>query len=114
MTIEPRPKRVYVVWEDCYEMDTDLWVEKPSEPFKWEPYLVEQIGFLLYDGPEGIVLTDSWTDREHIGTRVQIPRGMIRKLEFITTRKATRKEYRARTIKATGPGTEAVGDSETS
>lgn len=93
------PKKVTVVWEDCLELDIDdLWVEKVQD-FKWEPYLVETIGFLLYDGPEGVVVTDTWTAKDHTGTRTQIPRGMIRSVVEHPT--PTRKTRRA---KATVPG----------
>ena len=55
------------------------WVDRTAEPYKWNAYLCETVGFLLYDGPEGIVVTDSVAP-EHMGPPTQIPRGVIRTL----------------------------------
>lgn len=87
-----KPKRVHIVWEDCYVLDSATWVEKEDGPHIWKPYLVEQVGFLLYDGPEGIVVTDSWTDNDHVGVRTQIPRGMIRSIAVDSGRNVRQKK----------------------
>lgn len=101
-----KPKRVVVEWEDCYVLDNGPWAEKETD-FKWVPYVVESTGFLLYEGPEGVVITDSWTDKDHTGTRQQIPRGMIRKLRVESQRK--RKTNAGSEVRAR-PEAKAVGD----
>ena len=50
-------KLVYVVWEDATELDVSAWAEHEEE-FVYVPVLCKQVGFLLYDGPEGIVITN--------------------------------------------------------
>lgn len=77
-----KPPKAVIVWEDCYVLDSETWVKKHEGAFEWKPYLVETMGFVLYDGAEGVVVTDSWTDAEHTGTRTQIPRGMIRSITY--------------------------------
>ena len=72
-------KPVVVVWEDACDLDDAPWNEH-DDNFIYEPVLVEQVGYILYDGPEGIVLTNAYYD-EIVGTRSQIPRGMIREVK---------------------------------
>jgi hypothetical protein len=45
--------------------------------------MVSQIGYVLYDGPEGLVLTSSYIADGTVGCRTQIPRGMIRNITII-------------------------------
>jgi hypothetical protein len=45
--------------------------------------LFTTVGFVCYDGPEGLILTDTWGDGQ-IGPRDQIPRGMIREIQVLT------------------------------
>lgn len=87
------PKKAVVTWEDCKALDTELWAEKVKDgAFVWVPYIVETVGFLLYDGPEGVVVTDSWTDADHTGQRTQIPRGMIRSMVIEPERRRRKKD----------------------
>lgn len=74
---------VLVVWEDAVNHDIGkTWVE--IEHFQWNPMIVETSGFLVYDGPEGMMITDSIL-QDFTGQKQQIPRGMIRS---VTTLKA--------------------------
>lgn len=76
-------KMAFVLWEDAADLDSTPWTEH-EEGFIYEPVLVEQIGYVLYDGPEGIVLTSSvFIDKTTVGCRTQIPRGMIRNITII-------------------------------
>ena len=73
----------FVLWEDAADLDSTPWTEH-EEDFVYEPVMVEQIGYVLYDGPEGVVLTSSvFIDKTTVGTRTQIPRGMIRNITVI-------------------------------
>lgn len=71
---------VLVVWEDARTLDAP-WMEKGT--WEYKPYLVSQIGYLLLDAPEGIILTQADAP-EHVGAPDQIPRGMIRSITFLT------------------------------
>lgn len=62
-------------------VDSGAWVDKKIG-FQWKPFLVETVGFVLYDGPEGIVVTDSWSSGDLMGPRTQIPRGMLRRVSY--------------------------------
>lgn len=78
-----QPPLVRVLWEDACCLDPDQrWVEHGEH--KYRPLLVETVGFLLYSGKEGVILTSAWS-AECIGPRDQIPRAMVRK---VTTLKA--------------------------
>ena len=48
---------VYVIWEDASELDVTAWAEH-EEDFQYSPVLCKQVGFVLYDGPEGLVITN--------------------------------------------------------
>jgi len=76
-------KLAYVVWEDASELDVTAWVE-PEEVFEYNPVLCKQVGFVLYDGPEGLVITNAVIDNVCVARRNQIPRGMIRRIEWLT------------------------------
>lgn len=71
------PPLVLVVWEDACNLDTDAWAD--NNPVKYEAKLFKQVGFLLYDGKEGVILTSAWSV-DKVAPRDQIPRGMIRKV----------------------------------
>lgn len=75
-------KLAYVEWEDAAELDDTPWVFH-DEPFVYEPIIAHQVGFVVYDGPEGMVLTSSYIGDGTIGSRSQIPRGMIRNVTII-------------------------------
>ena len=74
-------KLVHVVWEDATELDDTPWTWH-EDSFVYTSVLVNQVGFLLYDGPEGIVITDAYIDTQ-VSRRNQIPRGMIKELKFL-------------------------------
>jgi hypothetical protein len=76
-------KLAYVIWEDASELDITPWAEH-EEDFIYVPVLCKQVGFVLYDGPEGIVLTEGVLDDGTVARRNQIPRGMIRSVEWLT------------------------------
>ena len=71
----------YVEWEDASDLDDTPWTT--HDDFIYEPVMVSQIGYLLYDGQEGIVLTSSYIADSTVGCRTQIPRGMIRNITII-------------------------------
>jgi hypothetical protein len=53
------PKLVLVEWEDACSLDQgETWVDrdKNGEP-KWNPCVMRSVGYVLYDGPEGVILT---------------------------------------------------------
>lgn len=83
-TVDSHPRPVCVVWEDIKVVDSSTWVhhEDVEADFKWKPFLVKTLAFLIFDGPEGIVLSSDWST-ELIGPRVQIPRGCIREMHFL-------------------------------
>lgn len=76
-------KPVYVIWEDASELDVTAWTEH-DEGFVYIPVLCTQVGFVLYDGPEGLILTEAFTSNGEVARRNQIPRGMIRSIEWLT------------------------------
>jgi len=41
-----------------------------------------QVGFVLHDGDDGMILTACWSP-DKIAPRDQIPRGMIRKVTYL-------------------------------
>ena len=70
---------VYVVWEDATELDATPWSEH-EEKFVYKPVICHQVGFVLYDGPEGLVITDGVIEGGTVARRNQIPRSMIKKV----------------------------------
>ena len=68
--------KVEVVWEDARQRTDAPW----NQP-EWEyvPFIVRSIGYVVYEGPEGILLTDSCADG-WVGQVQQIPSGMIREV----------------------------------
>lgn len=74
------PPLAMVEWEDASLLDTEPWVD--NEEQKYDAKLFLQVGFVLYDGKEGVILTAAWSP-DKIATREQIPRGMIRKITYI-------------------------------
>ena len=71
---------VLVEWEDAHVRDSDTWVE--DQPNTWAPFIVQTVGFVLYDGPEGVMLVESKAPGM-TGQRVQLPRGMIRSVTVL-------------------------------
>jgi hypothetical protein len=76
-------KLAYVIWEDASELDVTAWSEH-EEDFTYSPVLCKQVGFVLYDGPEGLVITNGVIADGVVARRNQIPRGMIRRVEWLT------------------------------
>jgi hypothetical protein len=72
-----QPRLVLVEWEDAKVVDDAVWAE--NKPAEYLPHIVQQVGFLVYDGPEGIHLTQAWHPR-FVAARDQIPRAMIRSI----------------------------------
>lgn len=65
-----------VIWEDAKVVtEGGAWHTIHDVPY--EPYLVYQVGYLIKDVPEGIMLSEAWSDGL-MGNPTQIPRGMIR------------------------------------
>lgn len=74
------PPIVLVVWEDARVLTEGAWAENIS--YQYTPHIVHQLGFLLLDVPEGILITEAWHE-ELIGPVEQIPRGMIREICYL-------------------------------
>lgn len=74
------PPLAMIEWEDACLIDVGSWVD--NEPVKYEPRMFIQVGFVLYDGKDGLIITSAWSP-DKIAPRDQIPRGMIRKLTYI-------------------------------
>jgi hypothetical protein len=68
-----------LVWEDAQQRTTSAW----NEQLVWEyvPYYVTTVGIVLYEGPEGYVLTDSLSE-ELVGNVFQIPKAMVKEETF--------------------------------
>lgn len=73
-----KPPLVVVTWEDATMLDEGAWADTDTE-HEYKAKIFEQVGFLLHDGPEGVILTHAWHE-ETIAAREQIPRGMIRRV----------------------------------
>jgi hypothetical protein len=86
-----RPPVVLVTWEDACRRDSDVsWVEtNPEKPTAYVPEIVASIGFLLFQSEAGLVLSDSWS-ADHTGPLNQIPKGMVRAVEFLEPVKSKR------------------------
>lgn len=76
-------KLAYIVWEDASELDTTAWTFHDEE-FVYVPVLCKQVGWVVYDGPEGIIVTQAITSNGEIARRNQIPKQMIRSIEWLT------------------------------
>jgi hypothetical protein len=73
-------QHVKVEWEDAVLLTDNAWNDGEDE-YSYNPWICVSTGILLYDGPEGIILTDSISP-EATGHVQQIPRGMIRSLVY--------------------------------
>lgn len=78
---------VLVEWEDAANIDPDqTWVD--ADPLaKYEPVIIQTIGFLIYEDEHRLVLTADMSDG-FIGPRTQLPRGMIRKIQRLKVSRA--------------------------
>ena len=76
-------KLAYIVWEDATELDVTAWAVHEEE-FSYIPVLCKLVGWVIYNGPEGIVITQAVTSNGEIARRNQIPKHMIRSIEWLT------------------------------
>lgn len=76
-----RPQVVHVEWEDAASHGDGPWQDNDGE-IKYEPEIIQQVGFLLADNEGGIVLTAGWNENQYFPP-FQIPRGMIKKIKKI-------------------------------
>lgn len=76
--IDTAPPLVLITWEDACNLDTDAWAD--NNPVKYEPQLFQQVGFLLHECKEGVIITSAWSV-DKVAPRDQIPRGMIRSVK---------------------------------
>jgi len=76
-------KLAYIIWEDASELDVTAWTEHEEE-YLYTPVLCRQVGWVIYDGPEGIVVTQAITSNGEVARRNQIPKQMIRSIEWLT------------------------------
>lgn len=76
-----KPKIVLVEWEDACSLDSEAWAD--AEPVtKYTPLTMSSVGYVLYDGPEGLILTSTFSE-SCFAPRDQIPRGMIRSITLL-------------------------------
>ena len=68
---------VEVIWEDAQCRDMGPWVD--TQKWKYKPLIVHSIGYILYNGKEGILITNSHHSGS-TGAVDQIPRKMIRSI----------------------------------
>ncbi len=78
------PPLVLVEWEDATQLDAGPWAD--NEPVAYKPKVFQQVGFLLSDTAEGVILTHAWSDNL-VATRDQIPRGMVRSVQPLRIQK---------------------------
>lgn len=82
------PPIVLVVWQDAKTIDGGPWTD--NTPTEFKPHIVHQVGYLMQQSDEGVILTQAWHP-EIIAARDQIPAGMIRSVTFLTERAPNRK-----------------------
>lgn len=75
--IDTAPPLVLVQWEDATLLDAGPWAD--NKDHKYAAKMFVSVGFLLYDGKEGVILTSAWSP-DVVAARDQIPRGMVRKV----------------------------------
>lgn len=76
--LDTAPPLVLVTWEDATLLDSGAWSDATEH--KYKPQVFVSVGFLLYDGKEGVILTNAWS-LDIVAARDQIPRGMIRSVK---------------------------------
>lgn len=75
---EGTPDICLVVWEDAKVVsEGGAWHSHADVAYT--PYLIYQVGYIIKDVPEGILLSEAWS-ADMIGNPTQIPRGMIRSI----------------------------------
>lgn len=75
-------KLAYIIWEDASDLDTTAWTTHEDD-FVYTPVLCNQIGFVLYSGEEGVVVTQSYNSNGEVSNRTQIPKGMIKQIKWL-------------------------------
>lgn len=86
ITINPElPKIALVVWEDATQLADGAWMDANHIKImkEYSPKLFSQVGFVIKDFPEGIILTEAW-NATLVANPTQIPRGMIRSIEYLS------------------------------
>lgn len=83
------PPVVCVCWEDAKVKDSGPWAENRDHTY--EKHLVFQVGFLLSDTDDGLILTQGWHP-ELVAARDQIPRGMVRSITYLEPVKTRRRK----------------------
>jgi hypothetical protein len=81
-----KPPAVAISWEDA-SADGGAWVDNKEHAYK--PKMFVTVGFLLYDGDDGVTVTSSWSE-DMVAARDMIPRGMIHSVTFLEPVKAKR------------------------
>lgn len=76
--LDTAPPLVMIVWEDATMLDCEAWA--PNKDHRYSPKHFVSVGFLLYDGKEGVILTSAWSP-DTVAARDQVPRGMIRSIK---------------------------------
>ena len=79
------PPMVLIEWEDATQLDTGAWADNDTPAYV--PKIFQQVGFLLSDTPEGVILTSAWSP-DLVAARDQIPRGMVRSIQHLQKPKA--------------------------
>lgn len=86
-----------VIWEDAHTED-GTWIRK-SMAKALEPTIFRQVGFLLEDTAEAVVLTSAMQHGEEedpcFAARDRIPRGMVRAMHDLVTIQSAAPEPRA-------------------
>jgi hypothetical protein len=85
------PRMVLLVWEDAHQEAEGPWVwQEEAKPML--PKIFHQVGFLLEDTPECVVLTHAMEGpgKGLMATRERIPRGMVRSITDLASKKARR------------------------
>jgi hypothetical protein len=82
LEIDPRaPPLALVVWEDATQLADGPWMELVHIK-EYTPHLFHQIGFVIKDLPEGVIMTEAWGEKL-VANPTQIPRGMIRSIQYL-------------------------------
>lgn len=75
------PPIVLVEWEDAKTLEIP-WMDPVD--VQYEPYIVTQVGFLIQDLPNAIILSQAVAP-DLLGAPDQIPRGMIRSITYLNS-----------------------------
>ena len=77
---------VMVQWDDAAGL-RDGWKSTHEKP---SPYIALSVGWLIYDGPDHILIAQDTDEEGSHNGRTQIPRGMVKNIKIL--RKAEKKE----------------------